>query len=886
MTKSFSFIDDYYSLDDLNRSEAIQLLANDKSVDAARELIQIYNSCEWRDTKFQILSSLAEFNDSRSIQFLIKTTLDQKDIPLSESAVLSLSKMNSPISRHFLSNCYKNGPQFLKSTLCQIFSKQLNNSLCADFRIDLKKSIAADQFHLAKNLILALGELKDQQATKSLIEIAQNKNQRELAVCAIISLGKILRDPDLLLQLGHYIVQNDPIEQEIFSNALTQIQFRSQWTLEDYLEKFFTNKHVHPGILLEIITFPASEIQEKLQKYPFLEFQNRYLQLYKKMPAEVIQKWVSQLSADDSEIIQNEIFGVIAEQPSSLHSDFLFKHQDLKQIEWLRSVAFGLPEADKIILHLYKAKHYHDLDPKGKIQFINVLSEYLTSSVVDLKVMKNLTSIIETEIETETEPSIQSRWIRLAAEIGFTSPVLQKLFLKLNQQENLQGSLLYYLEHGPKNQNLELFIEIHKKLEPDSGYLKTWIQSLKNLNPAQASKSEVQKILEPLRTHQNAEVHFSLLKFLSLASIESFHSYVIESLKSKDQRILTQAIIACKKIPPTSILADALAPFLKYPLLPIQGRAYDTLLSYNELRAQRICIDYFVDQIHDSNISGKFLRSFQLPATSSDYFIKKIESILKNKPDFKFYDEISQLLQNLKLKNSDNTQNKKIQTIDTIKIDQFLEKEISSYKCYDESVKIAIRAAEIPFQHPEMFDQSIDKSVIILSYSKAIDLVLEKQFGKKFLFPQLENRLFEFQNVTHVLGLNESYPPVDKVIQKLGLEKHFSTGSFPLHKLTLISQGILNAKIINDQFKILDGLRSWAILFLVFCRKHPQQNKAVIPLSTDENSLISVSKKLLWLQDIRNPVAHRQIVIDFSILEETRKEVFVILNQLDFLFKS
>ena len=92
---------------------------------------------------------------------------------------------------------------------------------------------------------------------------------------------------------------------------------------------------------------------------------------------------------------------------------------------------------------------------------------------------------------------------------------------------------------------------------------------------------------------------------------------------------------------------------------------------------------------------------------------------------------------------------------------------------------------------------------------------------------------------------------------------------------------MLSSKIINEQFKILDGLRAWAIMFLLFTRKYTVVQKPLIPVQFDENVCVDLAKKLMWLQDLRNPVAHRHTLTQIDEIKEIRDECYRILNNLE-----
>jgi hypothetical protein len=121
-------------------------------------------------------------------------------------------------------------------------------------------------------------------------------------------------------------------------------------------------------------------------------------------------------------------------------------------------------------------------------------------------------------------------------------------------------------------------------------------------------------------------------------------------------------------------------------------------------------------------------------------------------------------------------------------------------------------------------------------------------------------------------------------MKALSLEKYFSIHDFPLHKMRLVAQGVLSGRILNENFKILDGLRSWAVVMLLFFREYKGFKPLVVGKSFSNESIVILSKRLLNLQEIRNGAAHRKTFLDLLALPEVRKEVFEVLNKIgDFL---
>ena len=881
MTKAYQLVDDYYSLNDSERFQAIELLAEARTNDAARELIRIYNQCEWRETKIQILQSLAHFYFERSLTFLFKIAANTTDLPLAEMAVQSIAQIKLPLASHFLIESYLQGPSHLKPSIALALAHRCDPTLAVQMVADLKKALDEQHIYLAKNLIFTLGEIKFRPATEILMETAHSSQWSDISLGAVVSLGKILRNDDKFHTLS-FKFKKDIFQKQIFENAVKQISFRSQWKLKDYLNKYFESAVSHPAITLEISTFAPNDVINEIGKIDFQKTLTKQIQLMSKFPADQFVQWLQQAPADIVKQYENEVFNALSFCKSPFIANYLAKDKLPTNESWLQAYAVNTPEADKYFKDYFNSAPYSEMVTAEKITIINGLSTYLYTQIYQTKKLNECRKWIESQLDSENDVQVLSRWIRLCADHKLESSFITQWCEKNVGHHEMSRSILYYMESCPHPEFIPLIIKnfsIFHKNNLTESIFKTLISHKIDA----VFLNQISQMIDSLTTDN--DLKNTVLQFLGQHPIDQQKNYVTQCLNSKKPEVLIQAIITAKAFGKECGFSDLIAPHLKNTSKSIQGRAFDTLLSFNELRAQRLCIDYFKEHFINNEVVEKFIRSFQTPETTSDYFIKSLSDIVQKNPESEYAESLQNLVEQMIRQNNTGTQNlAKAKAEDIIKIDQRLKSEIQYYELMDETAKTSLRSAELPFHHPEIFDQYIDKSAIILGYAKAIDLVLEKHFAKKQLFPLLEKKLFDFQNIIHAVHLNEDYPVAERVLTKLGLEKYFSAQSLPVHKMSLIAKSILNTKIMNEHFKVLDGLRSWSVIFLLFARKGPQ-TKALIQLNVDEADLVQISKKLMWLQDIRNPVAHRQTVVDFSLVEEARKESLSLLKSLNFLFK-
>ena len=231
--------------------------------DAARQLIQSYTESEWRSTRVEVLKELGSFQDSRSFQFLVEVISQKEDLALQELALFSLANRKSRSSRIFLKKFYARCSDTLKPKaafalgLAQVF--EMSPKLLSDF----DQALAKQDLVWLKNIILALGELKEFSALPKLRRLMEQKLGEEtsldLNLALLFSLARLERDLSAISSLESRFY-DDSILYQVFQNTRAMIQVRSQFKLEDYLAKIFEGKTSHPSLPLELRAFDPSEV--------------------------------------------------------------------------------------------------------------------------------------------------------------------------------------------------------------------------------------------------------------------------------------------------------------------------------------------------------------------------------------------------------------------------------------------------------------------------------------------------------------------------------------------------------------------------------------------------------------------------------------------------
>ncbi len=910
----------YHSIHDSERSEAIELLASSTDPAAARELIQFYQDCQWRETRLRIIRALAKHPSPRSFEFLFKLCQEPKDLPIAEAAISALGQTHHPRAARFLVLFYEKCSEFIKPSVIGALGRIPDRTLAQEFLRVLPEAVKTQQLTLAKHLILTLGELKVHEALPELQRLASDGGPA-LALSALVAIGKISRDPVSVGRLEQTFEQ-DPFEYQLFASVRTQVQFRSRWRLEDYLSKIFESDEgehattLHPSLPYELSHFDSKDVLEGLKMFYLApEHFERLCTVLARVESPDVAGWYSELlripaliaaPTTDTDNVTKMILVLrslgsrwdlnLAPLLRSIGESKLLD-EPACLLAWIEATTLCLPDADSELKAFFCSERYRKLTESQRIVTLNHIIDAGLCAQTHPSRLQSVGRTLETILESDPSIEVQARCIRGLGHLGFVSRKALQYIKERLAEPILTGSCLKYLELCPERSALSSLTELMKTPTelPTASLLRTLAQ-LPQLD--EKSDAILEFVTQALGSSADPDIRVEALRLLSRHPKPSLLPAVLGCLalaptirKSKggtpETKVALAALIAIKAHASQcdDSVAERIAPLLRSAHPSLAGRALDTLTSLPGLRAKRFVIDLLKERAKDMDVCDKIVRCLEPPQGGAEYFVDVVDEILRANPGHPHEDGLLALRERLAAgKTSELAGTRRIKAADVIAMDRSLEKRVPEYESLEENAKSALRSAEMPFLHPEMYDESIDKSSSLVEYCKAIDIVLERHLGHRLLFPKLENHLHEFQNSLHASGLGEEHPTADRVMQQMGLERHFSPQSFPLHKMTTLAQSIRTGRIVHERFKTFDGLRAWAVVLLVFGRGI-QGQKALIPVRhASEEQLITCCKRLIALQEIRNPAAHRQTVLKIASLDETRAEALSLLGSLQKMF--
>jgi hypothetical protein len=301
----------------------------------------------------------------------------------------------------------------------------------------------------------------------------------------------------------------------------------------------------------------------------------------------------------------------------------------------------------------------------------------------------------------------------------------------------------------------------------------------------------------------------------------------------------------------------------------------------------------------DRAVVATIFQHLALPAVATEAIVAEVSAIVGQLKDEDLFNSATNYLTRLQTQGQ-TSQIHQINKSHSRLIEELigrLKKQIVRFGDLSHSVQSVLLSAEIPLHHPELFDQSIDKSISILQYIKALDIYLNDKVGVVLqdaaVYRQLQNLVINtgLDRIVADFGKGQDLGKVirvnDQVLRKLELTAHFEPKEFPIIKFSHIVSAIINNSLVQYDFKVIDGLKAWGILLFLMGRTFRGSfPKPITSIYEDAStSLIEVCKRMFVLQEYRNPIAHRQTIFEPLPVELAREKAFGILNDLQYMME-
>lgn len=891
-----------HSASETESYEALNTLAQNKTNDSARALIEAYLNCQWRDTKLAIIRALGRNASERSVAFLLNLAGCQDDIGLEQEILIALGETKDTLAATFLLESLKPSPLYMKPWIVAALTRIPDFRSITELRRILVSPETIEHPLLLRNCIVALSEMKDVTILDQLIQMLRDRIQNhkkqidETSITLLGAIAKLSRSQHDIAEFERFF-SSEMLHEQVYKQCLTQLVFREQWTLEDYLGKVFFSDSFHPSLPLELNSFKTADVQEALLLFKSESKHFHSICTVLRFFVDSDDLYKNLINFDD--LSNDELCKLLSH--SMLHRNEsthalqakTFEHRikdNLSSVEiaqlfsvWLKATLCLEANPMAVLMGLLEVqlsnREWHE---QNKIELINALVNCTLTFHKQKTWSKKHISLIGQLIEQESNETVLGRWLRAVGEadlsfLKFTPTTLERI----KNSERLCASALLMLSRMQNHQHNALLTLLHASVNTGGQHKAAFIRACGKLKQHDKALPDDETLATALSSTDTEEI-IAALTFLCRHPRPQFLQKVNQLCQPEPSQTASaiHAIVAARSFKSDTSI-NSLTECLGSKSKVIAGRALDTLLSIDSSAARLSVIQYLTEHQTDTFIVDKVLRSLKLPEKNDEEAATVLDLALAKMPASPLREELLQLAVHLRHGQSEQTSS--TPSTDIIRqLDELLASKINGYMKLPDPIKASLRSAEIPHKQPDLFEGSVDKSASVVQYCKAIDLTLEREFGQKTLFPKLEQQLHIFQNILRKAELDQDTINTAFVMRHLGIEHLFEPQTFPSLKMKMLSRSILTGKILRERTQVIDGLKAWAVLLLIFSGHDFLWGKPLSPVARIK--LQTLAQKLVSLQDLRNPAAHRQTMLTLAPLSEIRKDVFEVFSIIQSLF--
>ncbi len=896
------------------RNGAIGELAAQGDSDSGRVLIDCYEYSQWRSIKIEILRALGRMNQQRTVEFLLRVASDRDDLALAGEALVALGSTGDPTAGEFLLTVLKQKDHPIRREAVVALS------LLDEFPCERELSeILSEPDAVPSTVqyaILGTGSRGDVSAWPHVARCLLEGPDVNGAVfnATLLAAGQLAL-PECAALLRSLDLRYRFFADRLRSASLERVEAQLRLGIEDSVSEALSAE----GAERELKALRA------LRRFPWS------------------QAWEAfELLGGSSSLAMKALARVVLFDASRRESDLAFliaHHEDvplgrvvaLVRLHGAEDPTFWKRFAERLPVPSMTAV-FSKLREPGCLDMLDaVIGDPAASredrvcavnALVAQAQMAGLGSAAAAEcgrraiarIETMEDGPLRHRLIRALGQMDCDDAAARSSLEEAFKQPAAQSSAYLALSSLTDQQAAWLVLRRVKKIleqRTESPELDMALAALARMgelpavaplerlsnateNRSQAERSEGSSGAPSTRGGAgNRARETSLLKILCANRIKGFNELVQRALASPDFQTAMLGLAAARLNNDDAIwdeveeLSESLNPC-------IAGRAVHSLchgagVKHHKRLLERLCAS---PEAESSILS--VLRNLE-PAPGADYgsIIAYIDERLARRDgtfaEAEIYGAATALRDNLvfaavrpKAGAGPRRVGKGARHI--VEIDRILADRIAGFPDFNEVVKSTLRNAELTHGHPELFDHRVDKSTMVVEYVKSIDLFLQETLGGQ-IFASRTISAVQMQSRVVELQLDDESVPGWQWMKELEIGAPFSFDSFPGHKMVAIGRAILSGKFWQTPHRIVDGLRAWGIVLLLFGRDFRHRNApktALLRVRSAKNETICRTAFCLnELQDIRNDAAHRGTMLRTSEVEQIREQSFEILAELD-----
>ena len=881
--------------EDDQRRVAIMDLARRGGMNAARILTETFERSMWRSTKFSIIQAMGLIRHERATEFLCQTAMHTDDFAMSAEAVLALASTDDPVAGEFLGSIIRtpNHP-LLREALTAVAN--LNFFPCEEEIAGIiQSSDASTPPSILQNAVIAAGLRGYRRQLKPILNFLAEGSSGVLFNTALMTLGRI-GDEESLTFLANFDTRYRAFAHQLKVTSMDHLRLRLTYTIEDAVGAALNAKSSEAmrQAWQILASFPQDSTREALQLLAAESSPDfKTLERVTLFDTGNLQEDFKFL-AHHRNAIRNELFAALGRK----HATRLPREKILASIsefgEEFKVKFLGLVRVERGGEALAEIIGNSKIDQETRISAVNafVLQSLMCGGNTEIRdqLGKRLVKLIE----SESDELISGRLIRAIGQLRYLGPDASNLLRERLKSggSGIEGVYAALARCDTEDSSRMISKRLRQIIaSPENEReVRSAIQSFARCSVITDASCLAQL---PLKLQEESKI--AVLKILCTSSAPELTPFVERCLKEKDFQTRVLSIVAAKTHNNAEIW-NCVFNFLDHDNSSIAGRALDTIVTCGGVSEHLKILQRMEVKFDDYSTYKKVFRSLT-PKSGESYgeFVKKLDQLISKRlgamADQDMMQAAINLRDNLMVVGSVNGQgiggNSKINL--SVKerhaIDETMGQSLRGFSKYSETIKSVLRSGEVTWQHPELFDARVDKSTVLVQYVKAIDLLLQEKIGSQMFLAQGADFLQKMQSRIVRLELDDDAGFGPQLVTSLECSMYFSRDSFPAHKLALICRSVMTGLVMKEQYRVVDGLRAWALLLLLFGRSFKYRGQILEPLfplaKSSSDGICRIARAMNELQEARNKAAHRGTMLDMSNMQETRDLCASLLNDLD-----
>ncbi len=883
--------------DETERGMAIRALASTRTRDAGRILIETFDRCLWRETKVAVVRALGPMRLQRTTEFLIDLASQREDLGLAAEAVLSLGATGEPMAGEFLVSVLQETDHPLHREAVIALGAHPDFPCNAELDALWSRPEAQASPTLRQHLLLVQSRRGDARVwprVKVLLDPTSPEPSGALFNAALIA-ASMCGGVEALDTL-----QNLDTRYRYFANQLRQLaterlELRLSRSVEDAVAALVAAASLATP---STRATPAhAQALHYLREFPVAEAWEAY-RLLAASSAPAVEVMVRAALFDPTrrdedlgflaahwDALDWDAAAALARQHAAAHKGFAEQLARRLSPEQTAALFMRLREPKSLPLLAAIAADAAQA-PEARVKAVNALvaQAKMAPRAADAVAERLLELLRGAE-----RPDLKARLVRALGQIHHDgAPFLIALAAMLKDEGVERASIYAALARIGSDEAARVALRRLGKLgnKPEAHAEISQIFVFLSYTARLPAGEEVPVAPRELW----GALTLPLLAVLARNGQPAYSQLIEKALLSKEFKLRLLGAAAAKHTGSPKI-QEALFATLGDASPSLVGRALDSLCARADAAGHRRLLGWAAEPARGRAHALKVARSLRPDPKSANSLLREVDQLLK-KGENAFADpEVREAAVNLR----DNLQmlagtaavratSSGAPAAPSHALDADLSTFVHGYPGFSETVKTVLRNAELTYKHTDLFDDRVDKSTMIVEYVKSIDILLQERFGAAIFLDQQPQLLPKMQSRVVQLSLDDEAASAAQVVKDLQCGLHFPADAFPVHKLVTVSRSIVSGKIVREQYSVIDGLRAWGLLLLVFGRKFKFRQVEVEPLlkvADPSNAAVSeLAAEMNALQELRNQAAHRATMLQSVKLAEVRAFSFKVLNAL------